>query len=159
MGTIFAVILAGVLFWAAVTKLRDRTGTATGFEQLGLPGAQILASAVPVVEVATAFALVAVPGWGGVASFALLAGFTVVLVTTLRSGRMVACRCFGGTSDAPVTRGHLLRNAGLMVMAVFATVNDRLTWPSMWEFVVAFLLLGVGAMSIRSITARSTVTS
>lgn len=157
MGTIFAVILAGVLLWAAVAKFRDRAGTAAGFEQLGLPRADVLAIVVPMAEVATAIGLVAVPGWGGVVTFALLAAFTVVLVTTIRTGRLVPCRCFGGTSDAPVTWGHVLRNAGLMVMAVFASVNDRLEWPSMLDFVVAIALLGVGAISIRSFTARSTV--
>ncbi len=159
MGTIFAVILAGVLLWAAVAKLRDRAGTVTGFDQLGLPRAQLLAILVPVAEAATAIALIAMPGWGGVVSFALLAAFTVVLVTTIRTGRLVPCRCFGGTSDAPVNWGHVLRNVGLMAMAVLATLNDRLVWPSMLEYVLALALVGVGAISIRSLTARSTVTS
>ena len=157
MGTIFAVMLAGVLLWAAVTKFQDRTGTVTGFEQLGLPRAHLLATAVPMVEAATALALLAEPGWGGVVAFALLAGFTVVLVTTIRTGRMVPCRCFGGTSDAPVDWGHVLRNAGLMAMAIFATAIDRLIWPSMLDVVLAIAFVGVGAVSIRIFTARSTV--
>ncbi|NNF54169.1 MAG: hypothetical protein HKN03_06965 [Acidimicrobiales bacterium] len=159
MGTIFAVILAGVLLWAAVAKFRDPSGTADGFQELGLPRAHVLAILVPVAEAATAITLLALPGWGGVVSFALLAAFTVVLVTTIRIGRLVPCRCFGGTSDSPVTWRHVFRNLQLMGMAVFASLQDRLQWPSVLDLVVAVSLLGVGAISIRSFASRSTVTT
>ncbi len=120
-----ALILALVLAWAGVAKLRRPTATADDFAELGLPWPTRLAVAVPVIELVTAALLVVIPGWGGVAAFGLLAVFTANLAVVVRSGRVVSCACFGEASRAPVSSRQLARNgllAGLALVA--ATVAD-----------------------------------
>lgn len=120
-----ALALAVVLTLAGVAKLRRPEATAEDFAGLGLPRPTDLATAVPLVELACAALLVVLPGWGGVASFGLLALFTAFLVTVLRSGRVVACACFGANDRDPVSARHLVRNAGLGLLALAAaTIAD-----------------------------------
>ena len=123
-----AAVLVVVLAVAAAAKVRRPAETAEDFRAMGLPAAGWLAVVVPAVEVACALALVVVPGWGGVAAFGLLALFTANLVVVLRSGRAVRCACFGAASRAPVSRRHLLRNAGLMALALAAATIDEPIW-------------------------------
>ena len=120
-----ALVLAAVLVVAGVAKFRRPQSTAEDFASLGLPRPGLLAVLVPVVEFACAILLVVVPGWGGVASFGLLAAFTAVLVTVLRSGRVVPCACFGGNDRDPISIRHVVRNGvlGLLALAA-ATVAD-----------------------------------
>ena len=125
---IAAIMLAAVFLVAAVAKLRDRDGTATDFASLGLPGADLLAVAVPAVELGCAGLLVVAPGWGGVVAFALLVGFTTNLALVIRSGRVATCACFGGNSPEPVSGRHLVRNAGLAALALLATFHDGWIW-------------------------------
>ena len=54
--------------------------------------------------------------------FALLAAFTAVLIGVVRSGRMVACSCFGGLSSKPVSPLTLVRNVGLLLLAGLAVL-------------------------------------
>ena len=119
-----AIGLAAILLLAAVSKLRSPDRTIGDFESLGLAGAAALARLVPAAEAATATLLVVAPRWGGPAAFALLAGFTVILVGVVRSGRVATCACFGGTSGEPVSNRHLVRNAVLMMAAVAASTID-----------------------------------
>ncbi|MGH1490366.1 MAG: DoxX family protein [Acidimicrobiales bacterium] len=123
-----ALILAATLVIAAVAKLRDRAGTEADFESLGLPNPRFWAGAVPIAELATAAALIVVPGWGGVAAFGLLAAFTANLVMVIRSGRVASCACFGGSSTEPVSSKHLVRNAALLVLALLAATIDGRLW-------------------------------
>ncbi len=148
MSTVFAVFLAGMFALAALTKLRDLKGTRAGFVNLGLPMPDVLVWAVPVVELAVAIMLLVAPGWGGVAAFALLLAFTVVLVTTITSGRLVPCRCFGGLSDEPVSWVQVARNGWLLVIAAVASLEDALGRPPLAQLVVAVMFLGVGMISI-----------
>ena len=116
-----AWLLAAVLAVAAGAKL-VRGGAATGQElaALGLAAPRTLARLVPVIELVTAAVLVAAPAWGGILAFALLAAFTVVLVRVLRSGRVVACNCFGGLSNRPISRWSVARNGALLALALVA---------------------------------------
>jgi uncharacterized membrane protein YphA (DoxX/SURF4 family) len=115
-----AYLLAAVLVVAAITKIRRPDDVAADFAELGLAWPNVLARVVPVLELGCAVLLVVAPGWGGIASFALLAAFTAVLVNVVRTGRVVACRCFGALSDEPVSRRTLLRNAALLALALIA---------------------------------------
>lgn len=123
-----AVIVAAVLLAAAGAKLRDPVATADDFTSLGLGAAQALARIVPAVELATAAALLIVPGWGGVVAFALFVGFTTVLLTTMirwpaDAGRP-GCACFGGSSHEPVGVRHVVRNLVLLVLCGLASLFD-----------------------------------
>jgi uncharacterized membrane protein YphA (DoxX/SURF4 family) len=123
-----ALVLAGVLAVAGVAKLRHPAATARDFAALGLPAPEVLAGAVPAAELACAAALVLVPGWGGVAAFGLLAVFTADLAAVVRSGRVVSCACFGAASRAPVSARHLVRNGGLLVLALAAATIGEPIW-------------------------------
>jgi uncharacterized membrane protein YphA (DoxX/SURF4 family) len=121
---IAALALAVVLVVAAGSKLRDLAATEADFASLGLSNPQFWARAVPAAELATAAGLIASPGWGGVAAFALLAAFTATLAVVIRSGRVATCACFGGSSTKPVSVRHLLRNGVLLAMALLASTFD-----------------------------------
>ncbi len=149
MSTISAIFLACVLGIAAASKARDIAGTRGGFVDLGLPHAGLLAWAVPAVEAIIAVLLLLTPGWGGVAAFALLVGFTVVLVVTIRSGRIVPCRCFGGSSADPVSWGQVARNVWLLCLAAVASLTTSLEWPSFLQFVVAGAAIGIGPIAVQ----------
>ena len=148
MSTVCAIFLAGMFALAAASKLRDRDGTRDGFVNLGLPMPDVLAWAVPVLELGVGVLLILTPGWGGVAAFALLLAFTVVLVTTITSGRLVPCRCFGGTSDEPVSWAQVVRNVWLLALAAVASLAITLQYPSVAELVAALLVIGVGPIAI-----------
>lgn len=117
------LVLAAVFVVAAGAKLRRPQETARELGQIGLRAPQALAWLLPLVELVVAAVLLVAPGWGGVAAFALLAGFTVVLVRLVRSGRPVACRCFGGYSTKPVSSSTLIRNGALLLLAALAAAG------------------------------------
>lgn len=115
-------LLVVVLGAAAAGKLRRRdfeafTGALGAF---GVPGAlgafgAPLAALVVALEAAAAALLVAAPMVGYALALALIAAFTVALYAVVRSGRRVACRCFGA-STGPVGTAHLVRNAAILVV-------------------------------------------
>jgi uncharacterized membrane protein YphA (DoxX/SURF4 family) len=148
MSTVSAVFLACVLGIAAASKTRDIKGTRSGFIDLGLPRPGLLAWAVPLAEALVALLMVLTPGWGGVAAFALLSGFTVVLVVTIRSGRIVPCRCFGGSSSEPVSWAQVARNAWLLSHAVVASLATSLERPNLLQLVAAGATIGVGPIAV-----------
>lgn len=117
LARMLAAALAIVFVLAAVTKLRRPQATASELAELGLVWPAGLARVVPAIEVALAVALVLIPAWGGIGSFAALAAFTTVLIGVIRSGRVVSCSCFGGLSSRPVSPATLGRNGVLMVSA------------------------------------------
>lgn len=121
MNTVAFFLAAGlalVFAWAALAKLRSPRRTAEGFAALHLPWPRALAWVVPGLELVTAAALVLRPAWGAPIAFALLAGFTVLLVDIIRRGIPAACYCFGSGGDRPVDRRTLYRNAILLGVAL-----------------------------------------
>jgi hypothetical protein len=119
------VVLASVLAAAAVAKVADRRALPGRLREMGIsPGwSARFAVGLPIVEVAVAVALVAVPhSWlPAAAALALLAAFTVFLLATLR--RAVPCPCFGTvrTDRAVSGPGAVVRNGVLLALAVLAT--------------------------------------
>ncbi|MFW2380308.1 MAG: MauE/DoxX family redox-associated membrane protein, partial [Acidimicrobiales bacterium] len=158
MGTVSAIFLACVFALAALAKARDLQGTRQGFTELGLPRADVLAWLVPIAEAVVAALLLIVPGWGGVAAFGLLLAFTVVLAVTVRSGRLVPCRCFGGSSSDPASWGQVTRNVWLLGHALLATSISMLTRPSLVELVIAAATIAVGPIAVSHVEKRFTVT-
>ncbi len=138
LASVAAVALSLVLFWAAVSKLRNPTSTAKEFQQLGLPPAA--AKLVPIAEIVVAGALLALPGWGSVFAFFLLAAFTSILVTILRSGLAQSCSCFGQASSGPVTKFDLVRNAVLLLFSILGSTIDRLEVPTPLDVAVIGLI-------------------
>ena len=67
VGTVMAVVSAVVWALAAAGKVARHRDTVTAFAGLGLPGAGVLAVAVPAAELAVAAALLVRPEAGGAA--------------------------------------------------------------------------------------------
>lgn len=139
LGRALALLLAAVLVWAAVAKLRRPDETSKSFGDLGLPAPRALAWTVPGIELAIAGWLVLAPAAAAWAVVALLAGFTVVLARGIAAG--VPCACFGSTSTEglPVSAREIVRNALLAGAAVVATGSgpgDAL-WPEPAALAVA----------------------
>lgn len=142
LSSILAVAVALTLVTAAVAKIRQPIRTAQDFAALGLPIPRFLARCVPAVEIAVAMALLVIPGWGAVAAFGLLALFTALLVSLVRSGQSIACSCFGAVSDEPVSWVEVARNVVLLGAAAAIVPLDRLAPPS-FPAIVAFSALAV----------------
>jgi hypothetical protein len=144
-----ALVLAGVLLWAAAAKLSRPRTTAAAFAGLGVPGARV----VPWVEVVVAVALVVRPSAGAPAAGGLLAAFTVVLVRAVRRGVEVGCACFGGTASLPVSSREVARNAGLLVLAG-AAVGARASMPALAEVILVTTAAALGAVGLVALSVR-----
>ena len=55
-----------------------------------------------------------------IAAIVLLVAFSVAIARQLVDGRHPPCACFGSWSQRPLGEVHLLRNAGLIALAVLA---------------------------------------
>ncbi len=141
IGSAAAILLALVMAYAAQSKLRSHSQTTQSFSELGLPWPTFSAWFVPVAELAIAVSLLLAPGWGGVAGFALLLGFTTYLLTILKSGLSVACSCFGSTGNEPVSSLEIGRNIGLLGLAATATTTSQLHRPSLAALVLVSISL------------------
>jgi uncharacterized membrane protein YphA (DoxX/SURF4 family) len=125
IGTSLALLVAGTLLIAGIAKLRQRQQTIRSFRDLGLPAPQVLALAVPIVEVAIAILVVFQLAIGSVVACALLTLFTLFLGARLRRGDAISCGCFGSSSSTPVTSLTVVRNLMLIVAACAAALLTR----------------------------------
>jgi hypothetical protein len=160
LGGACAVVLAALLLLAAVAKWRDQSGTASSFAGLGLPGARVLARAVPASEAIIAVALVARPAVGGALAAVLLLGFTAVLFVGRR--RAAPCACFGSSRAQPVTTVDLVRNALLFAAALTAMLGagGGAAQPSLAGAIAVttaavVLIVGVTLADLRRVAANS----
>jgi peroxiredoxin len=117
------VLLALVFAAAAAGKLVDRLGTRQALTEFGVSHKLAGAGAVllPAAELAIAVALLPRPSarWGAIAAALLLAAFIAAIARVLRQGRTPDCHCFGQIHSAPATNSTVIRNAGLLAVAVF----------------------------------------
>lgn len=157
IASLAALTLAGVLVWAAVAKFRRPAATTTEFRQLGLPAPAVLARAVPAIELGVAVLLILRPAWGGIAAFAMLAGFTTLLVGLVRSGRVVSCGCFGSSSTEPVTEVEIARNVVLLALAALAATITVVTRPDLPQTVLFTTGLVLGAVGVQLLSLRRTL--
>jgi peroxiredoxin len=128
-------MLAAVFTVAALAKLTDREGSGRAIRELGVPGspASVLAVVLPVVELATAAALLAgSPTLAGLLALGLLGIFTVAIAVNLARGRSPECHCFGQLHAAPVGPWTLVRNGVLVAAAVFVLSGDGHPSPAAW---------------------------
>ncbi|HVW31355.1 MAG TPA: MauE/DoxX family redox-associated membrane protein [Acidimicrobiia bacterium] len=119
------ITLAAAFALSAGMKFADRAGFTRGVREFGVPGAAVVAVALPPVEAALAVLLVAVRGaaWPAFVAIAVLAVFTAAVVANLAGGAPAPCPCFGPPSaDArPVSTGTIVRNGYLVALAVLGT--------------------------------------
>ena len=149
LGYACAVLLAAVFVRAAAAKLARPAATVAGFTALGVPAAPLSARAVPLVELATAAALLAAPRVGAVVGLFLLAVFTGLLARAVRTGTQAPCNCFGAARADPVSWVDLVRNALLGGLAVLATAAPRpvVPRPAGAAVVLAAFLAGVALLA------------
>ena len=115
-----AIALGAVFVVAAVAKIVAGTTWVAQARELGAPTP--VATALPGIELVVGALLVT--GVAGpipaVVAAMLLLVFSVAIARQLVDGRHPPCACFGAWSQRPLGEGHLLRNAGLIVVALLA---------------------------------------
>lgn len=121
IGVVARAVVGGVLLWAGLAKLRERSWALLALEA-GTPRSVVVA--LPIVESMLGLALVlqVVPRVVGWSAVALFAAFTVVIVQRVRSGSRAPCNCFGGSRQDPVGPITIARNIALLVIAVIGAV-------------------------------------
>ena len=152
--SVAVVCLSLILVWAAVAKIRNADDTAQEFESLGMPMPDLAAKLVPATEVIAAITLLVLPGWGSVFAFFLLAAFTMILLTILRSGVPLACGCFGSASRTSVGKADVIRNVVLLAFAVVGSLIDRLERPTLLDLVLIVFVAIVAVTSSLTLQNR-----
>ncbi|MEU4623718.1 MauE/DoxX family redox-associated membrane protein [Actinoplanes sp. NPDC023801] len=119
--TVLAVALAGKIRPAAFTAFAASLAPIRG---IPAPARRPLASAIVLAE-ATAVVLLWTPGTvraGYLLGALLLTVFTATLAVSRWQGAAVRCRCFGYDAG-PVRSSHIIRNLGLVAVAVTGLVS------------------------------------
>ena len=122
MGTVAAVVVGVAFVAAGVFKLAD--GPAWPRQAADMGVGRSIALVVPWVEIVIGAVLAAqlLEPWAAIAAALMLVAFTVVIGLRLLDGSRPPCACFGSRSKRPLGAYHLLRNVGLLVLAVVAAV-------------------------------------
>lgn len=152
LGAAAAIALALVFAWAGAAKIARPQRTTASFSGLGLPGASVLAVAVPILELSLAATLVMAPVAGAVATLLVLAVFSAVLARAVRSGTTAGCSCFGSAGNEPVSVVDLVRNAMLGLLAAAALAASG--WPGMWAVAAVAAALAVGTVGLQLLHRR-----
>jgi uncharacterized membrane protein YphA (DoxX/SURF4 family) len=120
LATLAGLVLGAVFLASGASKLVGREQWRRAALEFGAP--RLLVPVLPWVELMLG-ALLLVGGATPlipVLALLVLAVFTVAIARKLDAGEHPECACFGGWSTAPLSRWHLVRNAGLMALAVLA---------------------------------------
>jgi threonine/homoserine efflux transporter RhtA len=122
VGTIAATVVGLAFIAAGVFKLVD--GPAWPKQAADMGVGRPLAMTVPYVEIVigAVLALQLFEPWPAVAATALLVAFTGVIVLRLLDGSRPPCACFGSRSKRPLGTYHVVRNLGLLALAVVAAI-------------------------------------
>lgn len=158
--TVAAVVLAIVFAMSAWAKLREPSQTVATFRGLGLPLPHLLARLVPLVEIAVAIAILALPRPAGAATVVLLIAFTAVLVPQLGRPDPVACGCFGSMASHPVSVVEIARNSLLATAAVLVSLGaGGSNWfsPRLPDLVTGSAVVLLGAIALQLLALRRDV--
>lgn len=122
------LVLALVFVVAAVAKLAQPTSFRRTLPLYGVPGrlAGVVAIAVPVAELAVAFALVSaeLTRWGAIAAVVLLAVFTGATALARVRGVQAECECFGPLDPLSTGARPYIRNTALAAIAALAAATE-----------------------------------
>jgi peroxiredoxin/uncharacterized membrane protein YphA (DoxX/SURF4 family) len=125
--TIVRLLLILVLLAAAVGKLMDLPGARAALVAFDVPGRIAAPGAVvlPIIELATAIALLLQPAAQGAAivAAALFTIFTLAIGRALSAGRAPDCHCFGQIHSAPAGKRTLGRNLLLVALAAAVAID------------------------------------
>jgi hypothetical protein len=119
-GMVARLFLGGVFLFAGFAKLRSAHWAVLAVEA-GTPRAVV--AGLPVVEAMLGLGLLVSLGGGLLAwvAVALLIAFTVGVAHRYASGNRAPCNCFGDSSNDPVGKVTIVRNAVLVAIALLAT--------------------------------------
>jgi peroxiredoxin/uncharacterized membrane protein YphA (DoxX/SURF4 family) len=162
------LVLAAVFLLAGVAKLLDLKGSRRAVRDFGVPAraAGIVGTALPLLELAAAVALVFRPSarWGAAAALVLLLAFVGGIARALARGEQPDCHCFGQVHSAPASGMTLARNVALgafaAVVVAYGSGPAVDTWISAHSAaVLAAILLGVCAAAAAgyALSLRATV--
>lgn len=123
-----ALVLTAVLGSAGATKLRTPVAFRTVLRQI-LPSRTVptLALAIPLAELAVSATLASgqAPRLAATLSIILLTGFSGALLAMWRRGASLDCGCFGEAREARSPTSGTVRNALLIVLAVFVLLTPE----------------------------------
>ncbi|WP_030015305.1 MauE/DoxX family redox-associated membrane protein [Curtobacterium sp. S6] len=152
-----AVVLAVVLIWSGVAKLRAPGSVVSAMENLGVPAAvrrRVVVRAFPWGEILLGVLLVAAPGALAPAvalvCLALFATYWALIYRVLGFDEPVACHCFGASSASEVTHRTLWRNTMFVLLALWWTAASvAASGPARWRDVTgADALWGLGLLCV-----------
>ena len=156
--TALQFVLAGTLILAAVAKFfqADEFVAALRLSHVPEPAVPLLAVAVPVVEVLLGCGLLlAAPrqlGWAFAAVAALFAAFTFWMTWVRARGLHVRCGCFG-PNGGQVGQRTILRNLGLLALAVAGMVIAEKSAPVLYDASLWWVLTVVAAVLVITMVA------
>jgi hypothetical protein len=149
LGYAAALVLAALLFIAAVAKAIAPDETRRSFQQLGVPNPESAARLVPLPEFAAAILLIVAPAVGGIATLMLLAFFSTFIVTRLRAGVVAPCACFGAASAQPLSWLAIARNVAMAVLAIAALATVHPVRPTLADVAVVVVYVVVVGVALR----------
>jgi hypothetical protein len=156
----FLAVIFAVAAWAKLERRDDFVRTLVSLPWLSVALARRLALVIPVVELAVAALVVALPKIGAASALALLVVFSAVIATELVAGRAFRCGCFGGASTGTRSAGKsaLARNCVLGAAATVLLVVPSSVSPGAILFGIgvglSFLLLEVAGETLLAARAR-----
>jgi len=123
IGRIASIGLGLMFLVSGGYKLAD--GPAWPRQAADMGVARPVAAVVPWFELVLGAVLVSslFSPWAEIVAIGTLIVFTVVIVHRLLDGSRPPCACFGSRSKRPLGRRHVLRNLGLLAVAVVAAVG------------------------------------
>jgi hypothetical protein len=123
IGRIAAIALGLMFVVSGGFKLADGPAWPKMAADLGV--SRPLAIAVPWYELVLGALLLTslFSPWVELLAAVTLVVFTVVIVRRLLDGSRPPCACFGSRSNKPLGRRHVVRNLGLLAVAVLAVVG------------------------------------
>jgi len=119
-----------VFVWAALAKLGNLeafAGQVHNFRLLPIASENIVAMALPWIELVAALALIfdVRARAGAVVLTFLLAVFTVAIILAVARGLDFECGCFGTADASRVGLSKILQNAGMLAVAFLGTRQPR----------------------------------
>jgi peroxiredoxin len=153
------LVIAGVFATSGAAKLFDRSVSRQAMVDFGIPSllAPSFGVLLPIVELVVAVSLVpaALAWWGALGALLLLLAFNIGIGVNLARGRAPNCHCFGQLHSEPVGRQTLVRNALLLVIALYIAVRGfGHPGPTLTAWVTeltvaqrAFVVIGIAAIA------------
>lgn len=123
IGRVAAIGLGVMFIVSGGYKLADGPSWPSQAADMGV--SRPVALVVPWFEIVLGAVLVSslLSPWAELVAVGVLIVFTVVIVRRLLDGSRPPCACFGSRSSQPLGRRHVLRNLGLLAVAMLAAVG------------------------------------